>query len=476
MSQTFSIRRVKHHGAPVYIGDVEGADAWTANPERIIRWLCDGYRFRFNQHRALRHKTVWEDDPDDPDKRRPQRDADGNKVLTTLGTDQVKLTDKQARAAHPHLAALPMQVIQHPERVENTEWWAAVKRRRTCRDKKVPAGAMPRFRSAKNGDLRFGIWYNGGKNAVITRTGRKSGVLVINGQNPADKRGGRPARWKLTITLRLSADVIPYTSVQVDWATRKVTCISPAPDRDNPMTGAVVGVDQGCVHAAATSDGRFFDMPDTTDLERSRKRHQKAMARSKRIAEQQGRDWRKSKRRAEHKRLAAKASARIANIRRDFADQVSNRLVCDNDVIVFEDLDVRAMTRTARGTLAKPGKNVAQKRGLNRSILNSAWSALLVRTADKATRAGKTVILVNPAYTSQRCNECGHTSKDNRESQAVFSCTRCGHTSNADTNASRNIRDDGLRGRTGPAVAKEGQTGKGEAQPALPWPRTPALR
>lgn len=476
VSQAFSIRRVRHHGAPVYIGDVEGVETWTANPDRIVRWLCDGYRFRFNQHRALRQKTVWEDDPDNPGKRRSQRDADGNKILATLGTDPVELTDKQARALFPHLAALPMQVIQHPQRVENTEWWAAVKRRRTCRDRHVPAGAMPRFRSAKAGDLRFGIWYNGGKNAVITRTGRRSGVLVITGQNPVGHRNNQPARWRVQITLRLSADVIPYTSVQVDWATRTVTCISEPPDRNDPKTGTVVGVDRGCSRAVATSDGQFFDMPDTSKLQQDRARHQKAMARSKRIAEREGRNWRTSHRRAEHKRLAAKASTKIANIRRNFADQTSHRLVRDNDIIMFEDLDVRVMTRSARGTIASPGRNVAQKRGLNRAILGSAWTALLDKTTSKAARAGKTVVLVPAHHTSQRCHECGHTAPENRESQAVFRCARCGYTANADTNASRNIRDAGLRGWTSPSVVKGRQTGKGDALPAVPWPKTPALR
>ena len=53
-------------------------------------------------------------------------------------------------------------------------------------------------------------------------------------------------------------------------------------------------------------------------------------------------------------------------------------------------------------------------------------------------------VRVNPAYTSQRCNECGHTAKENRESQAVFLCQRCEHTDHADTNAAKNILDDAL--------------------------------
>lgn len=477
MSQVFSIRRVKHSGAPVYLGQTENQDTWTANPERIMQWLCDGYRYRFNQHRALRQKTVWTKSPVQPGQRSPLRDENSDKVLVSLGADPIQISDKHARQQFPHLAALPMQVLQHPARAENTEWWAAVKRRNALRDKRVPAGAMPRFRSAKQGDCRFGIWHNGGKNAILARTGKKSGVLTIKGQNPPGYRQKGSRLWRLKITVRLSADVIPYTSVEVDWARQRVVTISPPPSRQDPTTGAVVGVDRGVVHAVATSDEQVLDIPQTAlrEAERRRKTHQRAMARSREVAQKQGRDWRSSRRRRERKRLAAKRSRDMANIRKDFAHQVSHRLVHDNDLIAMEDLDVRAMTRSARGTPMEPGKNVAQKAGLNRGILASGWSDLLSKTQDKASRAGKHVVLVPAPYTSQRCAECGHTARENRESQAVFLCTWCGHKANADINAARNVLALALRGRADPA-GREYQTGGGDAEPAAPGePRTPAL-
>lgn len=476
MSQTFSIRRVRHFGAPVYLGHVEERDTWSAHSERIMQWLCDGYRFRFNQHRALRQTTTWVDDPEQPGRRIALRDDSGAKVLRTLGADPVKVSDKQAREQFPHLAALPMQVLQHPERVEGTEWWAAVKRRRTCRDKGVSAGAMPRFRSAKRGDLRFGIWHNGGKNAVLRRTGRRSGVLTITGQNPAGHRQeGRGARWQIRVTVRLSADVVPYTSVQVDWARRRVTFVSPPPPREAPHTGAAVGVDRGVKRAVATSDGDFYDLPDISAAQRLRKAHQKAMARSREVALRDGRDWRTSKRRAERRRLAAKHSARIANVRRNFTDQTSHRLVRDYDLIVFEALSVRSMTRTARGSLAAPGSRVAQKRGLNRAILDQCWSLLLSKVQDKAARAGKSVRSVPAHHTSQRCSSCGVIDPAARESQARFRCRSCGHESNADTNAAQNILARELQGWTSPA-GRGSKTTSGEARDATPdEPQTPAL-
>ena len=60
--------------------------------------------------------------------------------------------------------------------------------------------------------------------------------------------------------------------------------------------------------------------------------------------------------------------------------------------------------------------------------------------ADKAARNGVRTMMVNPAYTSQKCNRCGYVDARNRD-HARFDCLRCGHNDNADHNAALNIRD-----------------------------------
>ncbi|MHB8189082.1 MAG: zinc ribbon domain-containing protein [Ferrimicrobium sp.] len=99
------------------------------------------------------------------------------------------------------------------------------------------------------------------------------------------------------------------------------------------------------------------------------------------------------------------------------------------------------MTRSAKGTLQSPGKNVRAKSGLNRSILEQGWGTFRKRLTDKAANATEpaTVTVINPAYTSLRCSECGYTNERNRKSQAIFCCLPCGHIDNADVNAARNI-------------------------------------
>jgi putative transposase len=109
-----------------------------------------------------------------------------------------------------------------------------------------------------------------------------------------------------------------------------------------------------------------------------------------------------------------------------------------NDVIGIETLSVERMTRRAKGVGA------VQKRGLNRSMRNAALGKLAKCIEYKAALAGVAFVEVPAAYTSQRCHQCGHTCKGNRESQAVFRCLSCAWTGNADTNAAVNVREEAL--------------------------------
>jgi putative transposase len=107
------------------------------------------------------------------------------------------------------------------------------------------------------------------------------------------------------------------------------------------------------------------------------------------------------------------------------------------ETVRVEDLNLRAMTRSAQGTRDCAGTNVAQKRGLNRAISRHGWGLLVARLEHKAV--GR-LELVPAAYTSQRCSHCGHVAPENRKSQAVFQCVACGAgPCNADVNAARNI-------------------------------------
>lgn len=194
-----------------------------------------------------------------------------------------------------------------------------------------------------------------------------------------------------------------------------------------PGNNQTVGVDRGVAISAALSTGELLTAPGLTAGERRRLRClQRRLARCQRG----------SNRRKQVKAAIAKLKAGEADRRKDWVEKTSTSLARRFDVIRVEDLNIRGMTRSAKGTAAKPGSNVRQKAGLNRGILANAWGQLVVRLEHKAS--GR-VEKINAAYTSQTCSACGHCAPGNRESQAVFRCLSCGFRCNADVNAARNI-------------------------------------
>jgi transposase len=194
-----------------------------------------------------------------------------------------------------------------------------------------------------------------------------------------------------------------------------------------PGTGEAVGIDRGVAVSAALSTGEMLTVPGLTAPERQRLlRLQRKLARAQRGSGRRGRV----------KTAIAKLKAREADRRKDWAEKVSTDLARRFDVIRVEDLNIRNMTRSARGTAGAPGRNVRAKAGLNRGILSNGWGQLVRRLEDKAPwRIEK----VPAAYTSQRCSACGQVTAKSRESQADFACTACGFACNADVNAARNI-------------------------------------
>jgi len=109
----------------------------------------------------------------------------------------------------------------------------------------------------------------------------------------------------------------------------------------------------------------------------------------------------------------------------------------------MENLKIKNMTKSSKGTIDNHGSMVKQKSGLNRSILENNWGQLQQFVEYKAELYGKHFVLVNPKNTSRRCSNCSHIEKDNRNGK-LFHCLKCGHKMGADLNASINIKEDGL--------------------------------
>ncbi len=437
MSQKVRINNVGHSGASVFLGvDHCGNPRWTRNPERIMVWLCDGWRARFNQRRERRTHNV------------PVKDEVGGIVdwiEEPLGGPDVaeSLSDKEARLRCSWMAGIPAPILSSTDRIENTEWSAGLKRKKTI------GGRVPGFKSRHRG-LNFVCWRNKDKagNAIFQKTGRKSGVVVITGMNPARwRKPGEKLHWRIVIHVRVSQPIRPYTSVHVDWTHKSLTFTNmPQP---LPRTGnGEVGIDRGCVHTLASSDGIFMDMPKPSKAELKRLKYlQRRMARQDRVNEAKGGKNAKfaSKRRRKTLSQFNVLQGRIVCRRNDWIEKTTTKLARENFLVAMEDLDVKAMTRRPkpRPDPDNPGRylhnGAKAKAGLDRSILSNNWSRLRKRLKDKMDANGGNLVVVPAAYTSQACHKCGHVAKENRESQAVFHCVGCGYKANADVNAAMNI-------------------------------------
>jgi putative transposase len=255
------------------------------------------------------------------------------------------------------------------------------------------------------------------KQSEVRRLNRRTGTVRV------PKVGWVQFRWSRAVP----AGVKSYR-VTCDRAGRWHIAFAAIPDPvAAPGDGSIAGIDRGVAVAAVLSTGELLHAPGMTGSESARvHRLQRRLARSQRG----------SNRRRKVKAAIAKLKARETDRRKDWAEKVSTDLARRFDVIRVESLSIQNMTRSARGTIEHPGRNVRQKAGLNRGILRSGWGLLVHRLEDKAP--GR-VEKVRAAYTSQRCSACGRVDAKSRESQAVFTCTACGYTLNADVNAARNI-------------------------------------
>jgi putative transposase len=182
-----------------------------------------------------------------------------------------------------------------------------------------------------------------------------------------------------------------------------------------------LGVDLGISHAVTTSEGQTFDYPKFyVQAEKKNRAAEKSLHRKKLG----------SKNRKKAKATLAIIGKRVTNLRDEFCHQVSRELVDSADLIVFEDLNIQGMLKNH--CLAK-------------HISDVSWGKLIRFTQSKAARAGKSVELVDPRNTSQRCSGCGQIVLKEL-SERTHSCPNCGLQLDRDHNAARNILTLGLRG------------------------------
>ena len=212
-----------------------------------------------------------------------------------------------------------------------------------------------------------------------------------------------------------------YVSIQVEYEIEI---------KKHPSTSAV-GIDMGVKRFATLSDGAFFE-----PLNSFKKSAEKLATLQRKLKHKKkfSKNWLKQKAKITHHH------EKIAAARCDYLHKISTK-ICENQaVICVEDLKIKNMSKAAKL------KNIRQKSGLNKAILDQGWGMFFEMLEYKQDWNGGRVIKVPPQYTSQECPRCHYVSKSNRLTQADFVCIECNYTNHADVVGAINVLTRGLSG------------------------------
>ncbi len=276
------------------------------------------------------------------------------------------------------------------------------------------------FRRVKSGEKEVGYPRFKGYGRYDSLTYNQSGFKLGDNILEVSKIGNlklvlhRPIEGQIkTLILKRSATNKWYASFSVEVEPKR------RPKLDNS-----VGIDVGLKTFATLSDGVEIDNP------RFFRQEEKALAKVQRkfSKEVKGTPERRFRRKA-----VARVHERIGWKRQNFAHQHSRKIVNSYGKIFVEDLRVNRMVKS---------------RHLSKSISDAAWSGFFDMLSCKAEEADSTFIAVNPAYTSQTCNNCGYRRAGEEKlllQDRIFDCPSCGLHSDRDLNASLNILALGLQ-------------------------------
>ncbi|MFF0472169.1 RNA-guided endonuclease InsQ/TnpB family protein [Streptomyces sp. NPDC004284] len=333
---------------------------------------------------------------------------------------------RQARKDVDFLAVLPAQAAQAVLKAYVQAW-------KNCWEGRAGAPEFKgRFRSAMSVDVPQG------RDLHVQRVHRRWGQVNL------PKVGRVRFRWTKGLPVgkaagsenRLTGARLVRDAVGWHIAFR-LTTVEAEPE---PHPGPEVGIDVGVAVPLTLSDGTTFTHGEwLTEKEKNKLLLLEQRAAHRKTHRKPGEHTSRRPHRTYDQiaKLRAKAKRR-AN---DWQQQTTTAIARAYGTVVVEALAITNMVKSAKGTIDAPGKNVAQKAGLNRAIAAEAWGRTVTMLTYKTARNGGNLVKVPAPGTSQRCSVCGHTTPGSRESQAAFVCKNpdCGWSGNADHNGARNV-------------------------------------
>jgi putative transposase len=238
---------------------------------------------------------------------------------------------------------------------------------------------------------------------------------------------------------RIRSCTIKGNSTGTEWTVSFNFGIDKNKFRENQTenNGPQIGGDRGVKITMQLSNEKQFNLNinEIKYVENKIKRQQRSQSRKQKGSQ----NWKKQQVKIN------KLQSKIVNIRMDFIHKMTTNIAKNHGLVVIEDLKVKNMTKSAKGTFENPGKNVAAKSGLNKSLARVAMGEQARQLVYKCDWYKSYLVKVNPNGTSCTCRICDYRNKKNRKTQSVFSCLQCGHTENADLHAAKVILARGQR-------------------------------
>ena len=329
-----------------------------------------------------------------------------------------------------------------------------------------PRFGRPRF---KSGERFRTLEAYAGKDRFLRRSenGRK-GYISVKGLPRME------FRWDSRIPVSSRGEPQQPLDVKITRTPRRVTIsmtypLGDAPEPPQTMPKDPVGLHPGVVQRVTSTDGDGQALLDTRRTARSPvARLQRKMSRQQRQSIENGyASWERTHAgkfqhrwnlvdpqnpsRGHHGNGYRKTRLQLARLRqreteanRGRLHEMSAHLIKTYDCICVESPDIQAMTRTAAGDARSPGKGVGIQRQINRSVLEQTWGIMANFLEYKAVRAGIQFVRVPSPYISQTCHRCGVADATSRRSRSHFKCAHCGFDGDAEENAARNVRSQGL--------------------------------
>ena len=323
---------------------------------------------------------------------------------------------KEAAVEKPDLATVPARVFEYAAEDLERAWRA------------VPGGAgiprFDRFDPEAGGFAVDGPVHVGATHIRIPRTGP---VRIMPNRRPGARSGQVPVgtytrahvvrehgEWFAVVTLD-APDVAPVAgppTIGLDWGVRKLATLSDGTTFANPRALAVVAKRARKAQLRVQRKQRAADKRHGGPRKRGECRVDSGRLRLARVA-------------------LAKQVRRAADIRCNAVHHTTKAIAGRDESVAAEALRPRNMTRR------RVGKGRAAKAALNRRILDAAPGLVLRTLAYKLAARGRSLVLVNPAYTSQTCSDCGALTDCG--SCETFTCAACGSVMDRDVNAAKNI-------------------------------------